>query len=334
MKRHNASVFSLLSHQSPAVLTATIEAIYRSVCFSTVHIATSSMSSADQLHTYSHLRLPFKKSCSGILMNKHGYLITTQSTIASGEYTLVHLIDGRTYHADIIGYDHSLNIAVLKINGKNLPYTPINYLEQPHPGDFVCTVGNPTGTQCVISVGMINGLYKKIILGRNRLIRKMIQVDADVNLTNIGGPLVDMSGKLVGINSFTRDGMNFCTDLSRAYRTITNLIGKQTSFYALMGITATDVYIDELQRMWYTVHNKSALKITEIAGNGVAAHCGLKKDDIIVTVNNTQIAGIQSFRAKLDSITNQSDIQRLVFQIIRGKKLLTIQFIASNLRNN
>ena len=146
---------------------------------------------------------------SGVIINREGYVLTNDHVVRDAEQIKVTLPDGREFDGEILGADPSLDLALLKIKGKNLPYAVLGNSDDLIIGEWAIALGNPFGylledTQPSVTVGVISALHRSIKPQRRRvqIFQDMIQTDAAINPGNSGGPLVNSDGEVIGINTF------------------------------------------------------------------------------------------------------------------------------------
>ena len=173
---------------------------------------------------------------SGIIFDKRGYILTNQHVVENAEIIKVTLPDGRTFDGKLIGASEKLDVAVVKIDGRNLPVAPIGNSDTLFIGEWAIAIGNPLGflledLQPTVTVGVISAVHRTIkVQEQNRLYRDMIQTDAAINPGNSGGPLVNSLGEVIGINTFIfsksggSEGMGFAIPINTAMKIARELI--------------------------------------------------------------------------------------------------------------
>ncbi|WP_230382442.1 S1C family serine protease [Piscirickettsia salmonis] len=250
---------------------------------------------------------------SGVIMDKSGYIVTNYHVIRNADKIDVALHDGRKAKARVIGTDPEVDLAILKINLKNLPVIKVNK-ESSAVGDVVLAIGNPYGVGQTITQGIVSAL------GRTRLritnYDNLIQTDAAVNPGNSGGALVNSRGQLVGINTaiFSRtggfDGIGFAIPVSTVENVLAQIVKTGHVTRGWLGVGIQPV---QLERNQQNVHG---VLVTSLSSQGPADDAGVHIGDIILKVNGQEIDGAEG-------------LARLVAQLTPGKQAkLTI------LRNN
>ena len=236
---------------------------------------------------------------SGTIVNSNGYIITNRhvvlindnrtgvSSIASAAY--VTLSDKREFKAQVLGVDEKTDIAVLKINEKNLPFARFADSDKCRVGDVVFAIGNPLGVGMTVTSGIVSGLSRSDT-GVGLVYQDFIQTDAAINVGNSGGPLVDFEGRVIGMNTLIRTASGQGGNIGIGFSIPANLIsgvaidlantGKVTRGF--LGLFGEDVEMVTAKKLML---NNGGVRITEVAEGSPAFRAGLRKDDIITAVD-------------------------------------------------
>jgi len=236
---------------------------------------------------------------SGTIVNSNGYIITNRhvvlindnrtgvSSIASAAY--VTLSDKREFKAQVLGVDEKTDIAVLKINEKNLPFARFADSDKCRVGDVVFAIGNPLGVGMTVTSGIVSGLSRSDT-GVGLVYQDFIQTDAAINAGNSGGPLVDFEGRVIGMNTMIRTASGQGGNIGIGFSIPANLIsgvaldlantGKVTRGF--LGLFGEDVEMVTAKKLML---NNGGVRITEVAEGSPAFRAGLRKDDIITAVD-------------------------------------------------
>ena len=226
-----------------------------------------------------------------IITNRHVVLINDDRTgglsIASAAY--VTLSDKREFKAQVLGVDEKTDIAVLKINEKNLPFARFADSDRCRVGDVVFAIGNPLGVGMTVTSGIVSGLSRSDT-GVGLAYQDFIQTDAAINAGNSGGPLIDFEGRIIGMNTMIRTASGQGGNIGIGFSIPSNLIsgialdlantGKVTRGF--LGLFGEDVETETAKKL---LLNNGAVRITEVAESSPAARAGLHKDDIITAVD-------------------------------------------------
>jgi len=243
--------------------------------------------------------LLFQGLGSGTIVNSNGYIITNRhvvlvsddrtgaDTIANVAY--VTLSDKREFKAQVLGVDEKTDIAVLKINEKNLPFARFANSDKCRVGDVVFAIGNPLDVGMTVTSGIVSGLSRSDT-GVGLAYQDFIQTDAAINVGNSGGPLIDYEGRIVGMNTLIRTASGQVGNIGIGFSIPSNLIsgvaldlantGKVTRGF--LGLFGEDLEMDAAKKLML---NNGAVRITEVAEASPAFRSGLRKDDIITAVD-------------------------------------------------
>ena len=228
---------------------------------------------------------------SGVIISEDGYIVTNNHVIANTDSFEVTTNDKRTYKAKIIGKDPTTDLALLKIEAKNLPIVEFGDSDAVQVGEWVLAVGNPFNLTSTVTLGIVSAKARNInILSQQEYsVESFIQTDAVVNPGNSGGALVNSAGKLVGINAAiltetgSYEGYSFAIPAKLVEKVINGLQEFGEVQRAILGVLITDV--DEKIATQYSLKDVSGVLINGVNSKSSAEDAGLKKGDIIVSVN-------------------------------------------------
>ena len=237
---------------------------------------------------------------SGVIVSGDGLILTNNHVAEAGDSVMVRLGDhGREYKAKVVGNDPSSDLALLKIDGKNLPVITFADSDQVKVGDLVLAVGNPFGLTNTVTMGIVSAL------GRAGMgitdYENFIQTDASINPGNSGGALVDTQGRLIGINtaiystSGGNRGIGFAVPSNLAHNVIDSLLkyGKVARGY--LGTVVQELTPDLAQQFNVPEDQQGAL-IADVSPGGAADKAGIQNGDIITAVNGKPITDPHSLR--------------------------------------
>jgi len=232
---------------------------------------------------------------SGFLISDDGYIMTNYHVVEDATKIKVNLSgDRRDYLADVVGTDPNTDLALIKINvDKKLPYLGLGDSDAIRVGDWVMAVGNPLQFEHTVTVGVVSAKGRVLRnLSNDYSLDNFIQTDAAINFGNSGGPLVNMGGDVVGVNtaiSSVGQGIGFAVPISTAKQIMDQLKTKGKVSRGYLGITLGQVPPD-LQEAWNLPSDKGAL-VQEVLPGLPAAVAGMQKGDIIVAVDGKRIDG-------------------------------------------
>lgn len=233
---------------------------------------------------------------SGVLITKDGYILTNNHVIegAVKKGLRVVLSDKREYPAKIVGIDSSTDLAVIKINGENLPKMTVGDSESLDVGEWVLAIGNPFRLRSTVTAGIVSALSRDVQIIDDRMrIESFIQTDAAINKGNSGGALVNTSGQLVGINTAiasqtgSYQGYGFAVPSNLAIKVAKDLIEYGEVRRALLGVTIAGVdYNRAVEKEMETVRG---VEILSVAPDGAAALSGIEPGDVVLKVNGVEV---------------------------------------------
>ncbi|MFC1593696.1 Do family serine endopeptidase [Candidatus Omnitrophota bacterium] len=241
---------------------------------------------------------------SGFIIDDRGFILTNQHVVEDADKITVTLPDGREFEAEVKGTDPRSDLAVIKIDAKNLPTVPLGDSDDLRIGQWVIAIGNPFGyvihsPEPTITTGVISALRRSLprTSRRDRDYSDLIQTDAAINPGNSGGPLVNLNGEVVGINVaiFTTSGgyqgIGFAIPVNTANRIVSRLIEGKKVLYGWLGVTVQD--LDEELSEFFGVSNKEGVLIGKVFEDSPAQKAGLKSGDIILEFNGTRITDLR-----------------------------------------
>jgi serine protease Do len=235
---------------------------------------------------------------SGVIVTRNGYILTNDHVVDHAKEVKVTLQDGRQYTAKVIGLDPKSDIAVVKIDAKNLPVVPMADSAQVRVGDVVLAIGNPFGVGQTVTEGIVSAKDRGNMGIEDY--EDFIQTDAAINPGNSGGALVDVEGRLIGINtailsrSGGSQGVGFAIPSDLARNVMESLIkyGHVTRGYlGLMIQDVTPVLAKE-----FKLKEPTGALVGEVEPHGPAAKAGFKDGDVVQQFNHQKVADSRSLR--------------------------------------
>jgi serine protease Do len=231
---------------------------------------------------------------SGVIISPDGYIVTNNHVVQGAVDMKVTLSDRRVMSAKLIGADPLTDLAVIKVNGTNLPSVPMGDSTTLHPGQTVLAFGNPFGLRFTVTRGIVSALNRPNPYANDRRSPgEFIQTDAAINQGNSGGPLVNVRGEVVGINTFLLSpsgafaGMGFAIPTQVVQPAVDNLIRYGKVSHGYMGIGIEDV-TPENARFFDLKDAKGAI-VTQVEPNTPGAKAGLKTGDVITEVDGKNV---------------------------------------------
>jgi serine protease Do len=232
---------------------------------------------------------------SGVIISPDGYIVTNNHVVDGAVDMRVTMSDRRVLSAKLIGTDPLTDLAVIKVDGHNLPSVPWGDATKLRPGQTVLAFGNPFGLRFTVTRGIVSALNRPNPSASDaRKPGQFIQTDAAINPGNSGGPLVDARGEVVGINTFlisnsgTFSGMGFAIPTQIVRPTVEALIRDGKVSHGYMGLGITDV-TPENAKFFDSNDNRGAI-VTQVEANSPAAKAGLKVGDLITSINGHEVS--------------------------------------------
>jgi serine protease Do len=247
---------------------------------------------------------------SGFFISSDGYVLTNNHVVSEADEIKVILNDEREFDAKLIGTDERTDIALLKIDAKNLPQLTLAKNEKLKVGQWVVAIGSPFGLDYSASAGIVSAIGRNIPSDRGYV--QFIQTDVAINPGNSGGPLFNMDGEVVGINSQIYSpsggsvGLSFAIPSSLAIDVVSQLKDKGRVERGWLGVMIGNV--DKDLASAYGLDKAQGAIVSEVTPNGPAEKAGVKMGDLIVKFNG-------------QDVHSQADLPRIVGQLAPGTKV-------------
>jgi len=259
---------------------------------------------------------------SGILLDEEGYIVTNEHVVEDAQSIYIELADGRTFSANIVGTDPLSDLAVIKIDATDLPYACWGDSSSLSVGEWVLAIGNALGKGIIVTQGIVSRLDVSVTVEGNTLYG-LIGTTAAVNPGNSGGPLVNMSGEVIGITSVKIiasevEAVGFAISSDEAKPIIEDIIRYGHVTYPWLGVSATTV-TPLLAASENLSVDRGALIVEVFAGDPADA-AGLREDDIIIRFGGQEISDI----ADLVRAIRASEIgEEVEIDFVRGEDIET-----------
>ncbi len=270
---------------------------------------------------------------SGVIVSKDGYVLTNYHVVNGADEIEIKTSDNRSFQAQIIGVDSLSDVAVIKIkeNVDNLPVAYLGDSDKLRPGDWAVAIGNPYSLASSVTLGIVSALGRTASNDFNTY-QNFIQTDAAINPGNSGGALVNIKGELVGINTmiYTQSGgymgIGFAIPINMARRIMEDLIYEGKVNRGWLGISIQD--IDPATREAFNLSTEiKGVLIGDVFKGQPAEKAGLKRGDIITSVNNKQILNSNQLRNLIASIRPG---EKASIEIIRKQKRIVLNVSVSS----
>ncbi|HVQ74544.1 MAG TPA: trypsin-like peptidase domain-containing protein [Candidatus Binatia bacterium] len=228
-------------------------------------------------------------SGSGFIIREDGYIVTNAHVVEGAERIEVKLFTGKRHMARVVGRDERTDLALLKIDTTGLPVALLGDSNRIRVGEFVLALGNPFGLEQTVSFGIVS--RKGAPLDSAAVGFDFVQTDAAVNPGNSGGPLVNMAGEVVGVNSMAaRNGsIGFAIPVNLVKFLVPQLAEKGTVEWGWLGVAIGEVPEDEAAK--YGLHEARGVLVRGVMAGQPAERGGLRPNDVVVAVDGAQVEG-------------------------------------------
>jgi serine protease Do len=234
--------------------------------------------------------VPQRGSGSGFVVTPDGYILTNAHVVADADQVTVKMNDRREYPAKVVGIDQATDVAVIKIDAKNLPTVRIGDPGRLKPGEWVLAIGSPFGFEQTATQGIVSAKGRSL---PGDAVVPFIQTDAAVNPGNSGGPLFDGSGSVVGINAqiYSQSGgfmgLSFAIPIDVALKVKDQIVTTGKATHARLGVTVQE--LNQTLAQSFGLPRPDGALIANVAPNSAAEKAGLKSGDVIAQVNGQAI---------------------------------------------
>jgi len=256
-----------------------------------------------------------RSSGSGFLIRQDGYLITNEHVVEGAELIQVKLADGRRFTGRLVGKDERVDLALVKIEATGLPVAPLGDSNRLRVGEFVLALGHPFGLEQTVSLGIVSRKGAPLQVATPGF--DFIQTDAAVNPGNSGGPLVNMAGEVVGINSMAaRNGtIGFAIPVNIVKGLLPQLASKGKVEWGWLGVGIAEIGDEDVPK--YQLKEQRGVLIRNVVAGQPADKGGVKADDVILAVDGQQVEGTRD----LQRIIASTPVGRSVkLHLMRGGK--------------
>jgi serine protease Do len=242
---------------------------------------------------------------SGFFISADGYLITNNHVVENAEEVTVKTLDETEYKAEVVGTDPDSDLALLKVDKKNLPYVDLGESAKCRPGEWVLAIGNPLSFEHTVTAGIISAKGRQLLGGPTY--QNFIQTDAAINPGNSGGPLVNMQGEVIGINSMISTttggsiGIGFAIPSDLAKKVVEQLREKGRVVRGYLGVRG--IYpLDDGIRNSLDIDVKQGAMVQEVESGTPADKAGMKPYDVVVEVDGKPVKDHNDLLIKIADI--------------------------------
>ncbi|OGT55686.1 MAG: hypothetical protein A3E01_17135 [Gammaproteobacteria bacterium RIFCSPHIGHO2_12_FULL_63_22] len=268
---------------------------------------------------------------SGFIISADGFVLTNHHVIDGASEVIVHLADRRELKAKVIGSDPNSDIAVLKIEARNLPVLRLSDSRNLKPGQWVLAIGSPFGFDHSVTAGVVSGLGRPSMDNAQRYV-PFIQTDVAINRGNSGGPLLNTSGEVVGINSqiFSNSGgymgVSFAIPIEVAMNSVRQIQKTGKVARGQLGVQVGDVQREQMEELGLT--RAGGAFVGAVQNDSAAAKAGIRAGDVIVAFNGKEIVSSSDLPPLVGAMPPGS---RANVQLLRDGKNLDVVVVLSPL---
>ncbi|MEM6671892.1 MAG: trypsin-like peptidase domain-containing protein [Planctomycetota bacterium] len=247
---------------------------------------------------------------SGFVIDRDGLVVTNEHVVRGSDAVRVTLLDGRAFEAEIVGRDSESDLAVLRIDADGLVEAPLRTNEPARVGEWVIAVGNPLGLGHSVSAGIVSGR------GRTANIttyEDFIQTDAAINPGNSGGPLVDLEGRVIGVNTAVADvrmggqGIGFAIPAPMVDFVVGQLARSGRVDRGYVGINLLELSDSAVSRLGYD--GASRVAVRSVVEGGPAERAGLRANDLVVAVDDRPVTTLQQLMANIARLSPGTEVE-------------------------
>jgi serine protease Do len=269
-------------------------------------------------------------SGSGVFISDQGYILTNNHVVADTKSLTIVLSDGTQENATIVGTDQYSDVAVLKTNGKVPAVATLGNSDLLQPGETVIAIGSPLGDfKNTVTVGVVSATGRSIDTGQGYEIENLIQTDAAINQGNSGGPLVDLAGEVIGINTLivrstgtgsVAEGLGFAIPSNTLTAIASQILQKGFVARPYLGISYQPITPDIAAA--YRLPAQWGVYVTNVTSNSPASKAGLRQGDIIVRIGNTALDETHQY---LNILLTYQPGDQVMLGVVRNNQTIDVQ---------
>jgi serine protease Do len=266
---------------------------------------------------------------TGFFISADGYIVTNNHIVENAAKVKVFTGQGEEYQAKVVGTDVLTDVALIKVEAKNAPFAELGDSSKVKVGEWVLAIGNPLGMEHTVTAGIVSAKGRQLGLGEGtiRNYEDFIQTDAAINRGNSGGPLVNMRGEVIGINSNILTpsggsiGIGFAIPSSMAKKVVLQLKEKGRVVRGKLGVTIASQPIDQDTQKLLNLKTRKGALINSVEEGGPADKAGLKQYDVVVEINGQPVENSADLRMKIADIVPGTKVE---IKFVRdGKEMST-----------
>jgi len=252
-----------------------------------------------------NLRVSRRGTGSGVVITPDGFMLTNAHVIGKGRRVRASFTDGSDLQASVVGIDPLSDLGLLRLDAPAAPAAELGDAAKLRVGQLVVAIGNPHGYAGSVTAGVVSALGRSLPARdrtATRMIDDVIQTDAALNPGNSGGPLLDTSGRVVGVNTAIiagAQGICFATSIDTARSVVTELLRHGRVRRASLGIAAQNASLPRRYVHFFNLSADSAVRVMEVTPDGPAARAGIEQGDLLVELDGTPCLSIDHLHRQL-----------------------------------
>jgi serine protease Do len=257
---------------------------------------------------------------SGVIISEDGYILTNNHVINGAAEIEVSLNDGHKFKGKIIGQDYKTDLAVIKVEAGKLPAAMLGDSDKIRVGDWAIAIGSPFGLEQTVTAGIISARRQSLQV-EGQQYREMIQTDAAINQGNSGGPLINIKGEVIGINTaiYTPTGgfvgVGFATPINKAKSILNQLIEKGKVTRGWLGVEIKEV--DKAIAKQFGLKEEKGVLVNNVMKDTPADKAGLKRGDIILQYDNRPVKDVTALQ---DLVAQTEPKKKITLKVWRGNQ--------------
>ena len=266
-------------------------------------------------------------SGSGFAFTPDGFILTNSHVVHDADAIRIRTLEAGDYPAQLIGEDPDTDLALLRVDARDLPSVKLGDSRKIRVGQLVVAIGNPYGFQYTVTAGVVSALGRSLRSQSGRLIDDVIQTDAALNPGNSGGPLVNSAGEVIGVNTATilsAQGLCFAISVNTAQFIATKLIRDGVIRRGYIGVQAQTASINRNIARHYNLKMDTGVLVLGVEPNSPAEKAGLREGDVIVELAGEPVEGVDV----LHRVLGEDRINvRTALVVIRGTHRLEMRLV-------
>ena len=270
---------------------------------------------------------------SGVIVDASGLILTNHHVVAGADRIEVSLPDGRIFEGEVVGAYPEADIAVVRIDGDDLPTAEIAEAE-PRVGQLVIAIGNPFGLDYSVTTGIVSAVGRELVVGRGDVLTNLIQTDAAINPGNSGGPLVDRNGRVVGINTavlrsvggFEAQGLGFAIPIHEALAVAKEIVDSGgPARLGMLGGTLTPAVARAVERSTgLELGTDRGVFVREVEKGSPADRAGIRPADVIVALDGREVVDVNQLRRMVREAGKGATVRLDVLRMGRALQLTAV----------